>query len=374
MARRKNKNKTGLSANDIRSLINKSSGTEMAFNLKDENPTDVVDWIPTGSRWLDSMICRGKMAGIPVGKVSEIAGLSGAGKSYMAAVISANAQKKGIKVVYFDSESALDSVFLTNAGCDVDELIYVQPEHVEGVLETIEAILASSNDRFLFVWDSLAFTPSVADLEGDYNPQSSMAVKPRILAKGLPKLLTPLANSQSTLLVLNQLKTNITRNTAEAMTTPYVAPGGKALVYSYSLRVWLTGRKAKISFIYDDKGYKIGSEVKVKLEKSRFGSQGRQCAFKILWGDEVKIQDEESWLEAVKPSEHIKQSGAWYTLVMADGSEMKFQSAHWVDKLQNEAFRERVLEIMDEEVITKFKNRTGDASNYYNISEEEEEE
>ena len=93
MARRKNKNKTGLSANDIRSLINKSSGTEMAFNLKDENPTDVVDWIPTGSRWLDSMICRGKMAGIPVGKVSEIAGLSGTGKSFMAAGISANAQK-----------------------------------------------------------------------------------------------------------------------------------------------------------------------------------------------------------------------------------------------------------------------------------------
>ena len=141
MARRKNKNKTGLSANDIRSLINKSSGTEMAFNLKDENPTDVIDWIPTGSRWLDSMICRGKMAGIPVGKVSEIAGLSGTGKSFMAAGISANAQKKGIKVVYFDSESALDSVFLTNAGCDVDELIYVQPEHVEGVLETIWLIL-----------------------------------------------------------------------------------------------------------------------------------------------------------------------------------------------------------------------------------------
>lgn len=374
MARKNKKNKIGLSAGDIRSLINKSSGSELAFNLKDDNPTDVIDWIPTGSRWLDSMVCRGKMAGVPVGKVTEIAGLSGTGKSFLAAVISAHAQKKGIKVIYFDSESALDSNFLSNAGCDVEELVYVQPEHVEGVLETIEAVLAGSDDRFLFVWDSLAFTPALADLEGDYNPQSSMAVKPRILAKGLPKLLTPLANSQSTLLVLNQLKTNITSNRSEIFTTPYVTPGGKALVYSYSLRIWLTGRKAKASFIKDEKGYNIGSEVKVKLEKSRFGSQGRQCTFKILWGDEVKIQDEESWFEAIKPSEYVKNAGAWFSLVMPDGSEIKFQTAHWLDKLQEEQFRARVLELMDEEVITKFKNRSGDASNYYNIDNEEGEE
>ena len=58
--------------------------------------------------------------------------------------------------------------------------------------------------------------------------------------------------------------------------------------YVYSLRIWLTGRKAKSAFIEDESGFRIGSEVKVKLEKSRFGTQGRNCAFKILWGtDEV---------------------------------------------------------------------------------------
>jgi len=59
---------------------------------------------------------------------------------------------------------------------------------------------------------------------------------------------------------------------------------------------------------------------------------------------------------------------------MPDGSEIKFQTAHWLDKLQEEQFRARVLELMDEEVITKFKNRSGDASNYYNIDNEEGEE
>ena len=54
------------------------------------------------------------------------------------------------------------------------------------------------------------------------------------------------------------------------MTTPYVTPGGKALPYSYSLRIWLTARKAKASFITDDNGYRIGSEVKVKAGKVPF--------------------------------------------------------------------------------------------------------
>ena len=80
------------------------------------------------------------------------------------------------------------------------------------------------------------------------------------------------------------------------MTTPYVTPGGKALSYAYSLRVWLTGRKAKASFVLDEHGYRIGSEVKCTLKKSRFGTQGRQCTFKILWGGDAYIQDEEGWL------------------------------------------------------------------------------
>ena len=81
---------------------------------------------------------------------------------------------------------------------------------------------------------------------------------------------------------------------AQAMTEPYTTPGGKAMIYAYSLRVWLTARKAKASFIVDDNGFRIGSEVKVKLEKSRFGTHGRTCNFKILWGDDaVGVQDEE---------------------------------------------------------------------------------
>ena len=328
MARSKSTKAGKLSLADMRALINKKAGINVAHNLTEENPTQVKEWIPTGSRWLDSIICRGKRSGIPMGKIVEIAGLESTGKSYMAAQVAANAQKMDIDVIYFDSESAIDPAFLERAGCDLNSLLYVQAASVEFVLETIEDLLANNNNRMLFIWDSLALTPAVSDVEGDFNPQSSMAMKARILAKGMSKLTVPIANAQSTFLVLNQLKTNITRSPSEAMTTP-------------------------------------GSEVKVRLEKSRFGTQGRQCNFKILWGDEIGIQDEESWLDAIKGSEHLKQAGAWYTLTYADGTDQKFQPSKWKEVIQDEKFKDRIVELLEEEVVMKFDKRVGNASDFY---------
>ena len=369
-----------LNLKEMRNLVNKKAGTEIAFSLSGENPTDVKKWIPTGSRWLDSIICKGRYAGVPLGKVVEIAGEESTGKSYMAAQIAANAQRMGIDVVYFDSESAIDSQFLERVGCylgedppeDMGWFLYTQAHSVETVLETIEEMLGTNENSMLFVWDSVAQTPCETDIAGDFNPQSSMAVKPRILSKGVQKLTQPIANTQSTLLVLNQLKTNITSNVAEAMTTPWFTPGGKSLPYTYSLRMWLTSRKAKASFVTDDNGFRIGSEVKVTLKKSRFGTQGRQCTFKILWGSESAcIQDEESWFEAIKISDALQVSGAWYTLTYEDGKSEKFQASKWKEKLQNEKFRARILQLMDQEIIMRFETKQGNAEDFYDIDKEE---
>lgn len=354
---------------DLMKMVNKKAGRNVAHDLTGENPTSVKEWIPTGSRWLDSIISKGQIAGIPVGKVTEIAGLEATGKSYMAAQIAANAQKTGKLIVYFDSESAIDPVFLEQAGCDLERLMYIQAQSVEFVLETVEELLGATEDQLLFIWDSLALTPSISDVEGDFNPQSSMAVKARILAKGMSKLIIPIADKQATFIVLNQLKTNIPSGPNArivAMTTPYMTPGGKAMHYSYSLRIWLTGRKAKSAFIEDEKGFRIGSEVKVKLEKSRFGTQGRSCAFRILWGNEVGIRDEESWFDAIKGSSCLTSAGAWYTLKTEDGYEKKFQPSKWTEIIhEDEEFRQKVIAIMDEEIIQKFDKRQGDAKDFY---------
>jgi len=363
-----------LAMQDLMKLVNKKAGRNVAHDLTGENPTEVKEWIPTGSRWLDSIICRGKITGIPVGKTTEIAGLEATGKSYMAAQIAANAQKQGKIVAYFDSESAIDPTFLERAGCDLGRLMYIQATSVEFVLETIEDLLSATDDQLVFIWDSLAFTPCVSDVEGDFNPQSSMAMKARILAKGMSKLTIPIADKRATFIVLNQLKTNIPQGPNAriiAMTTPYLTPGGKAMHYSYSLRIWLTGRKAKSSFVTDDKGFRIGSEVKVRLEKSRFGTQGRSCTFRIMWGNEIGIRDEESWFDAVKSSDCLSSAGAWYTLALPEGYTKKFQPSKWTELISNDIeFKEHVIRLMNEEVVQKFDRREGDAQSFYTDPED----
>jgi RecA/RadA recombinase len=201
-----------------------------------------------------------------------------------------------------------------------------------------------------------------------------MAMKARVVSKGLQKITMPIANSQSALLVLNQLKTNMTNNFVERKMTPYVTPGGMTLAYSYSLRIWLAGSKAKASFLEDERGFRVGSQVKATIKKSRFGSEGRKCEFKILWaGGEVGVQDEESWLDAIKSSPKIVVGGAWYTLIGEGGEERKFQRKNWREELKDPDFKKAILDIIDEEVIVKFDERGGDASQYYDNDEKGEE-
>ena len=259
----------------FRSLLNKKAGCEVSFDLQKINPTIVKDWIPTGSRWLDSIICNGKMAGIPMGKCCEIAGLESTGKSYLALQIIVNAIRKGYDVAYFDSESAIDLNFLEKMGISPEDFLYIQATSCEFVCESIETLISTSPKPMLFVWDSVANTPTKTDIATDFDPLSSMAVKARILSKAFQKLNIPLANHGSTLLVVNQLKTNITNNMGEKLTDPYVFPGGKAAAYNYFRRLWLTSRHAKSSFVRrapDDKERDIiGSSVKIKIKKSVFG-------------------------------------------------------------------------------------------------------
>ena len=369
------KNKPGkLGVKGLATVINKKMGFSVAHTMSDNNPSEVSDWIPTGCTWLDGIICRGKMAGIPVGRITEIAGLEASGKSYMAAQIAANATAKGFSVVYFDSEAAMDFDFLRKAGVDEENFLRVTPTSVENMLETIETILVEGNEDVLFVWDSLANTPTESDNATSFNPQDSMAMKARILSKAMQKLTIPLNETNSTFLVLNQLKTNIPRpgDHISAMIDPFVTPGGKSMQYAASLRIYLTGRKAKASYILDDSGFRIGSEVKARIKKSRFGSEGRECFFKILWGDEVRIQNDEGIFEAIKGSDRLKNAGAWYTLVHTDGEEEKFQSKMWLEKMENEKFRSSVMDIFEKEVVLKFANRDGSAADFYDLEAEEE--
>ena len=78
--------------------------------------------------------------------------------------------------------------------------------------------------------------------------------------------------------------------------------------------------------------------------------------------------DDESLFEAIKVSDKLSSSGAWYTLSTESG-DVKFQPSRWAEKMQEPAFKEAVLKIIDDEVIRKFDNREGDASGFYNTED-----
>lgn len=364
-----------------RKLLNKIAGGKVVFNLEEENPSDVKYWIRTGSTWLDAIICRGQMAGIPGGRVTEFAGLQSVGKSYMALQIAVNAQKDlGMTVVYADPEAGIDSEFMRRAGCDLDALLYVKPPDLETWYEIMEEMLKQrqEGERMLFILDSLASIPCKSDNDGDYNPNSSVGVKARIQSKAMQKISMPLQEADATYVILNQLKTNISGlaqvpNPKYATDSQrYSVPGGKAAEYAASLRVWLTGSQSKKLIVLDDKGYRVGSYVKARLEKSRFGSQGRICEFKILWGERVGVMDEESILEAVKAAPEVKL-GAWNSLKMENGYEKKWQgSDKFVELMRTEPeFKSNIMSLLMRDVVLAFENKTVDANQFYDLTSEE---
>lgn len=365
-----------------RKMLNKLAGSSISFNLKEENPTDVTYWISTGSTWLDAIIARGQMAGIPGGKITEIAGLQSVGKSYIALQIAVCAQRDlGMTVVYADPESGMNSEFMEKAGCDLEKLIYVQPPDLETWYEIMEEMLKScvEGEKMLFILDSLASIPCRADLEGDYSPTSSISLKARVQSKALMKLNMPIANADATYIILNQLRANITElgkvpNPKFATDSQrYIAPGGKAAEFHASLRIWLTGSVSKKLKVIDEQGFRIGSFVKARLEKSRFGSQDRTCEFKILWGDEVGVMNEESILEAIKPAKEIVL-GQWCSLKYGK-KEWKWQKSEpgFVKLMREDAeFHQAAMEILNRDIVLAFKNKTGNAEDFYDLTPEQQ--
>ena len=91
-----------------------------------------------------------------------------------------------------------------------------------------------------------------------------------------------------------------------------------------------------------------------------------------MWGDEVRIQNDEGIFEAIKGSDRLKNAGAWYTLIHVDGAEEKFQSKMWLDKMKDEKFRTSVMDIFEKEVVLKFAERAGTAADFYDLDSEEE--
>lgn len=354
MAKKKEEKASGkFGSEDILKLLRTVAKDENVANfLSEENPSDVKEWIPTGCRLLDSLGCKGKREGlIPSGRIVEIASAPSVGKSYIAAKTAGNAQKLGWDVIYFDSEAAINSDFMQQAGVNLETLIYSQAKSVEYVFEAIDQVLQKCTNKTLFIVDSLAFIPTEAQVElDDMNPMASMALKPRILSHALGKIITPLVNKNSSLLIINQLRTKIG---AQKWEDQWFIPGGTSIRFAYSTCVRLTKSEAKDSLLYDMNGNVVGTEVTASVTKSRFGTFKKKTTFQIVWGeDNVDYCEKPFWLEYVSSSENLIQGGAWYTLKYQDGTEKKFQKADFLELLDNDQkFYDRISELLDQEIL-----------------------
>jgi RecA/RadA recombinase len=149
----------------------KSGSIEDAFKILDDlNPeasflnentlSTVKEWVNSGSYALNAIVSGSPYKGIPMGRITGFSGPSGCGKTLILNKIASNAQKKGMNVVYFDSENALDKDTAERLGCDVSKIKHCPIEIIEDCRNQIVKFLKAVVDnnlqgKFLIIIDSL---------------------------------------------------------------------------------------------------------------------------------------------------------------------------------------------------------------------------
>lgn len=334
---------------------NEEKSGKMAWNLATDldNPTEVKEWISTGSTLLDYCISNRRGGGVPVGKLTEISGEEASGKSLVCAHLARSVQQAGGIVAYLDTENAMHPEFATQLGVDLSKMIYVQPGTIEEVGETIEKIILMTRQKakdklVLIIWDSVAGTPSQSEIEGTYDPNERVGVTAKALAKMMRKLTQVLGKERIALVFTNQLKTSMAR-----YGDPFVTPGGKAIPYHASVRVRLTRRgnmKEGANKETGDlgEGDVIGVNTTAKVVKNRLGPPHRKCNFFISFAN--GIEDMPSWFERLHEAKMIEKSAGWCYMDYA--KDFKFREKGFVQLLKEDPKFKAYIEKKLEETLT----------------------
>ena len=154
--------------------------------------------ISTGSISLDYALGIG---GVPRGRVVEIFGPEGSGKTTLALQIIAQAQRLQGMAAFVDAEHALDATYASKLGVDVDNLLVSQPDNGEQALEIVEVLIRSGGVDVVVV-DSVAALVPRAEIEGEMG-DSQMGLQARLMSQALRKL-TGVVSKSRTCLRLHQ--------------------------------------------------------------------------------------------------------------------------------------------------------------------------
>lgn len=337
----------------------KSSNLKVAYFLEgdDDVPTDVKEWVSTGSTALDLAISNRPNGGYPVGRIVELTGLEAAGKSLLAAHALANTQKKGGMAVYVDTEMATSREFLSAIGVDLKEMLYVPMETIEDIFEAVENIIntvrQTSKDRLVtIVVDSIAGASTKVEMAADFDKDGYNTTKAILLSKAMRKITNLIGRERILLIFTNQLRSNMN---ASIFADKYTTSGGKGIPYHASVRV----RLAPAGMIKAKRGTReevIGIKTSAKVVKNRLGPPLRSVTYDIYF--DRGVDDTTSILELLKQLEIVEISGAWYNYVdETTGEVIKFQSKDYETKvLGNPVLKEQIYNKLCDKFILKYRN------------------
>ena len=330
--------------------------TKVAYFLdgSDTTPTDIKDFVSTGSTLLNLAISNKPNGGIAVGRITEINGLESSGKSLIGAHILAETQRKEGVAVYMDTETSVSREFLEAIGIDVSNMLYIHLETIEDIFEAIEKIVVkireSDRDRLVTILvDSLAAATTKVELEADFEKDGWATSKAIIISKAMRKITQMIGRQKIALVFTNQLRQKL----GVMFGDPWTTSGGKALPFHASTRI----RLKNVGQIKDKKTNTIGMKMRAQVIKNRLGPPMRHADFNLYF--ESGIDDDGSWLQVLKDHKLLKQGGAWYTMTNQNGEELKFQSKDWSEQLQDPEFKEYCYNLICGKVILKYDKNFG---------------
>src|SRR2546421_3404811 len=208
------------------SQIRRSYGEGAIMKLGEAAAQREVSSIPTGSLPLDLALGVG---GLPRGRVVEIYGPESAGKTTVALHVVAEAQKLGGVAAFVDAEHALDPIYASRIGVNIDELLISQPDTGEQALEIVE-VLVRSGAVDVVVVDSVAALVPKAEIEGEMG-DPHVGLQARLMSQALRKLTAGISRSNTVVIFINQLREKI----GVMFGNPETTPGGRALKFYASV-------------------------------------------------------------------------------------------------------------------------------------------
>jgi recombination protein RecA len=257
--------------------LNKAYGQGSVITL-DNKSTGKYDIISSGSVGFD-WITLG-VGGFVKGRLYELMGWEGSGKSTICGHVAANCQALGGKVLYIDGEHALDKKYFQALGVNTSEMLIAQPScGEEGFNIAIEMIASGEIDLVIIDSDSSLIPKKAVDGEiGD----STIGLKARLNSNAYPKLKTALSNHDTCVIVVSQYREKI----GVMFGNPTTTQGGHALKFYSDVRIEVTKSLAK------DGDVVYANTTKVKAVKNKMGNPYKQCQFEIVYGEGIdKMQE-----------------------------------------------------------------------------------